>query len=534
MMFWVPDWPVHAHMRASNAPPEGDTHTVAMALISRQRVVACNEQARSEGVRTGIRLREAQSRCPDLVTHPHDPAIDERQFIPVLKAIEHHVPGIEMLRPGLCAMRARGPTRFYGDERRAASVLLDLATELGLTTARIGIADGRFAAEQATRARQNDPGIVAPSDTHTSSGERVLVVAPGASGAFLHPLPVDRVAHADFAHTLRSLGIHTLGALAALPEGAVSQRFGAEGVAAWRLAAGGSIRRSAEILPRTASQDFSVELDFEPPIENSEQLAFGCLELAERFVTELTAAHLVSTSIRIELIDDLGRRYERVWAHPQHFTAADTVNRVRWQAHTIASDAEHVGAGIVHVRIASEQTDQSFAHEPGLWNSGFDERVHHHLSRVQGRLGHTGVCTMELTGGRLLSERQRCVPWATKSRTLQRTHPSHHTDPWPGSLQGPTPIMVFHPPLPADLIDRTGATIGISEDDLLSSRPACLRVAQRTLPDPVRDWSPVWVIREKWWIGTPSRFRLQLQLENGEAWLLFSERGHWFAEGKYD
>ncbi|WP_449281597.1 DNA polymerase Y family protein [Leucobacter sp.] len=531
IVFWVPDWPVHAHLRESEHAPAAGSDATAVALIANRRVTACSAAARAEGVRVGLRENEAQARCPQLEVHPHDPGVDERRFAPVIASLERLVPGVEPLRPGLCALRARGPARYYGDEERAAAAILRCAEQLGLPEARVGIADGRFAAEQAARASSADPGVTAP---HTG----VRIVPPGASRAFLGALPVGRAAEPRFAELLHGLGIRTLGALAALPEDAVRQRFGAEGVAAHRRASASGPQHGSEVLPRTPVRELAVELPLEPPLDSAEQLAFACVALTERLISGLAEERLVCTALRVELTDDIGVRHERVWSHPHRFTAADAVNRVRWQASAMsagstARDSGREAAGVAHVRLVPAHTDRAAAHEPGLWSTEPDERVHHHLSRVQSRLGHTGVGTMELAGSRLLSDRQRFVPWST-GRAGERGSRASAAGPWPGALPGPMPSLVFPEPLPAELTDAEDLPVSIDEEDLLTAHPARLRVASTEFTEPVSDWSPPWAIREGWWRGAPERFRLQLQLADGDAWLLLREGGRWLAEGRYD
>ena len=555
LVFRIPDWPIHAFLReqleeeapeaagaGSETPaqspsplPEGaPAAEPPLALIADRKVVACSESARAEGVHPGLREREAQSRCPALAVHPHDPEVDARRFAPVLAAIEAVIPGVEPRTPGLCAMRARGPARYYGSEERAAAALLDLAAELGYPGARIGIADGVFAAEQASRSAAGAPGLDAPRPG-------LRVVPPGGSPAFLSPLPVDCAADPALAEVLSGLGIRTLGAFAALPEAAVAQRFGPAGNAVHRAATGAAPGRGAEVRPRTPPRELSVELAFEPPVDTAEQLGFACVSLAERFIAGLAAESLVCTALRIELTDDAEARHEREWAHPRRFTATDVVGRVRWQAAASARDTERGGAGIARVRITPVHTDRAAAHEPGLWSTEPDERVHHHLSRAQSRLGHTGVGTAELTGGRLLADRQRFVPWGTAHSGRRRGRGSRavaaragSAGPWPGALPGPLPTRLFIEPLPAALLDAAGDPVGIDADDLLTAPPARLRVGRRDLPAEVEGWSLPWAVRERWWAGTPDRFRLQLRLSDGDAWLLLHEPAGWRAEGRYD
>src|SRR4030095_11133450 len=111
VVVWCPDWPVVA----AGAPPGSLT-----AVVHANRVVACSEAARAEGVRPGLRRREAQSRCPELELLSHDPARDARAFEPVLAAVEQLPPWVEVLQPGECAFPARGAARYHGGEAAPA------------------------------------------------------------------------------------------------------------------------------------------------------------------------------------------------------------------------------------------------------------------------------------------------------------------------------------------------------------------------------------------------------------------------------
>ena len=91
LVVWCPDWPVVA----AAAPPDSLT-----AVVHANRVVACSAAARAEGVRPGLRRREAQGRCPELELLDHDPARDARAFEPVLVAVERLTPWVEVLVAG--------------------------------------------------------------------------------------------------------------------------------------------------------------------------------------------------------------------------------------------------------------------------------------------------------------------------------------------------------------------------------------------------------------------------------------------------
>src|SRR3954451_10263110 len=141
LVVWCSDWPVIA---------AGFTAEVPVAVVHANRVMACSAAARADGVRRGLRRREAQGRCPALTVVEHDPAGAARAFEPVVAAVEDFAPGVEILRPGVCAVGTRGPSRYFGgDEALAAKVVRAAEEGAGGAAARVGVADGVFAAELA-------------------------------------------------------------------------------------------------------------------------------------------------------------------------------------------------------------------------------------------------------------------------------------------------------------------------------------------------------------------------------------------------
>lgn len=105
-------------------------------------------------------------------------------------------------------------------------------------------------------------------------------------------------------------------------------------------------------------------------------------------------------------------------------------------------------------------------------------------------------------------------------------------------MTGPLPAVVFPEPVPVTLLDANGTPVTIDSDDLLSAHPARLHVPPHSVGSEAVDaatnaWSRPWPLREGWWRGRPERFRLQLLLTDGDAWLLLHQGGVWAAEGRY-
>jgi protein ImuB len=507
LVLWAPDWPVLAHARAQRISDEAP-----VALLDRGLVFACSATARAEGVVRGQRIREAQARCPRLRVLRYDPALDARAFEPVLLALEQAVPGLHPLRPGTVAVRARGPARYYGGEQPAALTVLGIVAEHGVEAARVGVAEGLFAAERAARAGR----------------QRVTIVPSDETAAFLAPLPIALLEQPELASLLPRLGIRTLGDFAALDPRDVVARFGPLGARLHSLAGGRDPRPAT---PRIPPRDVDAVIDFEPALDRVDQVAFGVRAASDEFVNALLAQRLVCTALRIELIGERSEVSERVWLHPRSFSPAEVVDRVRWQlAGALEGATAELRSAVARVRLSPEAVDPVGAHERGLWGTGPDENVHSGLSRVQGMVGHRGVLTATPSGGRTPAERQTLVPWG--DRPLVARDPKK---PWPGALPPPAPATVYELPRQIAVNDARGRPVAVDERGELSAPPAGMvsgTGARRT----VTAWAGPWPIEERWWDAAAARRAHRFQVVDGEgiAWLLALDDEGWWAEGRYD
>lgn len=503
LVVWVPDWPVVAHATSHRVP-----FVEPIALVERGTVFACSPAARADGVRRGMRQREAQSRCPRLRMLRYDSALDARAFEPLMLALEEALPGLHPVRPGTVAVRARGAARYYGGEQAAALTVIGTLRDLGFE-ARVGIADGLFAAERAAR--------------WVADAAPLTIVPPGATSSFLAPLPITLLEQPELVGLLPRLGIRTLGEFAALTADDVIARFGPGGARLHALAGGRDPRPAT---PRIPPRDVDVQVDFEPPLDRADQVAFGVRAASDDFVQAMLAQRLVCTALRIELISENGELSERVWLHPRSFSSAEVVDRVRWQLDGVVE----LRSAIARVRISPEAVDPVGAHERGLWGTGPDEGVHSGLSRVQGMVGHRGVLTATPTGGRTPSERQAFVPWG--DRPIVARDPR---SPWPGALPPPLPSTVYELPRQIAVHDSRGRVVSVDERGELSAPPAVM-LSQTGAKRSLTAWAGPWPLDQRWWDAAAARSasRFQVVDETGLAWLLVLDGEGWWAEGCYD
>ncbi len=546
LVVWCPDWPVVAAM-AEEGTPRG----APVVVVAGNAVVACNDAARAEGVRRGMRRRDAQSRCPRLKVLADNADRDANAFEPVLLAVEELRPGVAPLRPGLLAVHA--PGRYYGSETAAGAVIAEQLVELGVWDCRIGVADDLFTAEQAARRAE-------PQDS--------FVVPAGGSPTFLRELPVDVLDDTDVVSLLRRLGVRTLGDLAALPADDVQARFGAYGAKVHRLARGDD---TTPLATRTPPPEWTCQVAFEPPLESAEAVRFSVRQTAERFVAQIAGHGLVCTQVRIEVECDRAVASARSWAHSRWFDPADLADRVHWQLSGQLSSqrggpggvrfsAGSTGPGssvpdpVELVRFIPETVEPVATHAQGLWGAGTDERVERAVARVQGLLGHGAVTVPLLQGGRSPADQQALVPWGERPVGLRPVEP-----PWPGSLPPPAPVRIFTQPQRATVLDAPGQPVRVDVRGVVSAPPArfCAsatgtagrdgrsgRRAAGRVPEPgqgggwqpVTAWAGPWPVDEQWWEEGPDHraARFQIVGSDGRAWLMRCDRDGWWIEAGYD
>jgi protein ImuB len=515
LVIWCPDWPVAAAAGVAGADRAAAAGVaVPFAVLAAGRVVACSESARDAGVRRGQRLREAQHHCPDLVAVPRDEGREARVFEQVLAVVEEFCPRVEVTRPGLCALRARGPARYFGGEEALAGKLAAAVAGLGFCC-RIGIADGLFAAELAARA-----------------GDSGVVVQPGGTPRFLATQPVTALESAELADLLARLGIQTMGDFAALSPAAVTNRFGVAGAAAHRLSRGLEPRPLATRVPPEA---LSVAAQFDPPLPQWEPVVFAAKALAEQMHAGLRDRGLACVRVEVAVTGSDGRQSARLWRHDGRLSALAVAERVRWQLDGWrggeSADAAGEAGGITMLRLVPDQLVRDHGRQLSLWGeTEAGDRVTRAAVRVQAMLGHEAVTCPVISGGRDPADQVTLVPFG--DAWPPRLPPDR---PWPGSIPVPAPATVYPDPIPARVTEASGAAVTVTGRACVSAAPARL-AAGAAPPLPVIAWAGPWPVTERWWEPGKARrqARFQMVTDDDSAWLVTLQDGRWFVEASYE
>jgi DNA polymerase-4 len=248
-------------------------------------VSAASYEARRYGVHSAMPIGRAARLCREGVFLPVDMDKYARVSRQIMALLAEFTPMLEPLSIDEAFLDVTGTRTLFGEgveqARRIKSRIRDV---VGLT-ASVGVAPNKFIAKVASDLQKPD-GLV--------------VVAPGNEAEFLAPLPVSRlwgvgrVAASD----LESMGIRTIGQLAAVPPGSLESRFGRGATALGELARGMDER---PIEPFAPPKSMGAEETFERDHRDVERLRQTLRAQAERVARELRAEGLAGRTVTLKL-----------------------------------------------------------------------------------------------------------------------------------------------------------------------------------------------------------------------------------------
>jgi len=263
---WIPLFP----LRCEEARHEGlaTYPTALLAPDTTRKLWQVSSLARHAGVKPGMTVSQAIGLCHTLRLIEPDPVHYDEHFASLLSALNEVSPVVESAELGLAYVGTDGLEGIFGKPQKIIDAIRQTVGPSDRPTVRLGFGLGKFTAwVAASRAK---PG-------------EAIIVPLGAEKAFLASqpisvLPLDSATH----RRLRQLAIRTLGALAALPEEAVTAQFGAMGRRLWRLAAG-CIAEPVEGC--IAPEPIVAALTFFTPVGERELLAHALDQLIARALT---------------------------------------------------------------------------------------------------------------------------------------------------------------------------------------------------------------------------------------------------------
>lgn len=486
----IADFPLHAVLRTEPGPAECPA-ALFDGTSKKSSVLAANRLARSAGVQPGLTAPQAVARCPSLLIRTAQPAAESEARALLLALAFTLSPTIEDSATGICTIDLKGAD-FAHLSSTAHAATAEL-TRLGLP-ATAGLARTPLLALYAARA------------VHPDAGENVRFIAPADEKSFLAPLPL---ATADpspqLAEVFASWGLRTLGDFTALPRDEIVRRFGAEGLALWKRATGGSTR---PLHPVTPPREFAARMEFENEIEALDPLLFILRRFLDRLTLELRAAQFVAAEIDLTLSLEDDTRHALHLRLPEPTAEGDILYRALHTRLESLRTAACITALELRLTPARPLVRQQGLFETSLRDPhGFAET----LARVAAIVGSDRVGTPQRADTHRPDAVRLTAPLAAVPAPAA---PPVHPPLAP-------PLRRFRPPLPARVEFTAGRPTYVWTEQVHGEI-----VAQSCAYPSNGDW---WQPDRAW-----QRTEWDIALADGGLYRLLLVERAWFIEGEYD
>jgi DNA polymerase-4 len=259
-------------------------------------VAAASYEARRYGVHSAMPSVRARRLCPDAVFLAGDFAAYEEASREVHDVFRSYTPLVEGIALDEAFLDVTGALRLFGTGPEiAAAIRARISTELALSCS-VGVAPTKLLAKLASEAAKP-----AASPSGVSPGAGVVEVAPGEELAFLHPLPVQALWGVGPAtlERLRSLGVKTVGDLAAAAEGTLVHTLGkANGRHLHRLAQGIDER---PVEPDRPIKSIGHEQTFAQDLRDPAELAVEVVRMADAVASRLRQHGLAGRTVTLKV-----------------------------------------------------------------------------------------------------------------------------------------------------------------------------------------------------------------------------------------
>ncbi|HKC71032.1 MAG TPA: DNA polymerase Y family protein, partial [Terriglobales bacterium] len=313
---FVPDFPVEAVVRA-----EPQLREQAVAVLAGKpplvRVFAANEKARDGGVEPGMTKLQAEA-SPQVALRPRSLLEETAAHAALLDGAQSFSPRVEDTAADTVILDLAGLERLFGAAAQIARDLARRISDLGLE-ANVAVAANPDAAMHAAR---GFPGVtVIPAGKEAERlGDLPVEVLLAGFGSQESGVGSQRKAvrgqngdrdeaqrGQEILETLDRWGVRNCRTLAALPEVALSERLGQEGLRLQRMARG-TTERSLVVSEPALSFEEAVELEY--PVALLEPLAFLLNRLLEQLCARLSARALATNELRLRLeLENLPQRH---------------------------------------------------------------------------------------------------------------------------------------------------------------------------------------------------------------------------------
>jgi DNA polymerase-4/protein ImuB len=261
----------------------------------KDRVYAVSPEAAALGIQPGMLEREALSRSLDVQILTARPLRYADTAQAMIAALDMVSPLLEAGAPGTVYLGLAGLQGIYPTAQALNEAVCErVRRATGLLPA-LGIGPGKF------------PALVAAR--HAAPGRVHVLQDAEAVRDYLAPLPVDELPVAfETRRRLHLFGLHTIGAVAALPLHALQAQFGPEGRMLWQMARGSD---PSPLIPRPAGETALEQFEFAPPTVSLDALVHAVETLLARLLRHQAVQGRTVRQVEVRLALENGLAWER-------------------------------------------------------------------------------------------------------------------------------------------------------------------------------------------------------------------------------
>jgi protein ImuB len=287
---YVPNFSVAAVFRAE---PELRARSVAIfeGKPPLEKLFAVNESAKRLGIASGMTKAQAEL-CSELTLRPRSLWQESAAHAALLDCARSFSPRVEDSAINAAILDLDGMASLFGKPLEIAGEIFRRATTLGLD-ANVAVASNPDSAMLSARGISGVTVLPPGKESHALASFPLEVLFAGEDGS-----SDEKKEAARLLATLERWGIRNLGALAALPAVALSERLGQKGLRLQQQARG-AVSRTLVPVDRPPVFEEAMELEF--PIILLEPLAFLLNRLLEQICARLAMRALNTQELRLTL-----------------------------------------------------------------------------------------------------------------------------------------------------------------------------------------------------------------------------------------
>jgi len=525
---FVPDFPVEAILRSE---PELQSQAVAVldGKAPLKKVFAQNDNARRAGVEVGMAKLEVEA-CSDIVLRDRSRLQEDAAHTALLDCAQPFSPRVEDFACDTVLIDLAGLESLFGPLPKIARDLARRTSDLGLES-NVAVAANPDTALIAARGFSGVTLIPHGKEAEQLGGLSIEVLFAGGHGSktYDHENEPEEVLE-----TLNRWGVRNLHSLAILPEVALSERLGQQGLRLQKLAHGASIRTLKPVEPLLT---FEEAIELEHPLVLLEPLAFLLGRLLEQLCTRLSMHALATQELHLKFKLDSScheeetdrssvnaQTFERVLRLPVPLLDA----KVFLKLLQLDLNAHPPGAPILKIHLRAEPVRPRAA-QGGLFlpPSPEPEKLELTLARIAGIVGEEKIGSLELLDT-YRTEGFRMQRFAPNSKdNLRPKFDDNNKD-----RSTVTALRIFRPTMPATVTLRDGNPTHIA----CPKRKGKDKEIQGQILWAAGPWrsSGDWWEQEAW---SRDEWDIAVQAET-EITLFRLVRdllaGRWFVEGAYD